>query len=101
MGLNKKISARAMRRTFQDLAREANIDSIVQRCICGHATQEMSQLYSTVGQKETQGPWARSSRSAGTREVSTDPEYARQKRAFRGLGRGSAHGSRSPPNQLT
>jgi hypothetical protein len=34
MGLNKKISARAMRRTFQDLAREANIDSIVQRSIC-------------------------------------------------------------------
>ena len=52
MGLKKKISARAMRRTFQDLAREANIDKFVQRSICGHSTEEMSQLYSTVGQKE-------------------------------------------------
>jgi hypothetical protein len=54
MGLKKKITARAMRRTFQDLAREANIDSFVQRSICGHSTEEMSRLYSTVGQKEIQ-----------------------------------------------
>jgi hypothetical protein len=52
MCLKKKISARAMRRTFQDLAREANVDRFVQRSICGHSTEEMSQLYSTVGQKE-------------------------------------------------
>jgi hypothetical protein len=48
----KKISARAMRRTFQDLVREANIDKFVQRSVCGHSTEEMSQLYSTVGPKE-------------------------------------------------
>jgi len=52
MGLKKKITARAMRRTFQDLAREANIDSIVKRNICGHATEKMSELYSTVRQQE-------------------------------------------------
>jgi hypothetical protein len=43
-----------MRRTFQYLAREANIDSFVQRSICGLSTAEMSHLYSTVGQKEIQ-----------------------------------------------
>jgi len=52
MGLKKKMTARAMRRTFQDLAREANIDSIVKRNICGHATEKMSELYSTVRQQE-------------------------------------------------
>lgn len=52
MGLKKRITAKAMRRTFQDLAREAEIDGIVKRSICGHATEEMLELYSTVGQKE-------------------------------------------------
>jgi hypothetical protein len=41
-----------MRRTFQDLARNADIETIVRQMICGHATQEMSDLYSTVPQKE-------------------------------------------------
>ena len=43
-----------MRRTFQDLARNADIETIVRQKICGHATQEMSDLYSTVPQKEIQ-----------------------------------------------
>jgi hypothetical protein len=86
MGLNKKISARAMRRTFQDLAREANIDSIVQRSICGHATQEMSQLYSTVGQKEIQRAVGKVISISGYRQLtlSADPEYARSMQAQNG-----------------
>ena len=52
--LRKRITPRAMRRTFQDLARNADIETIVRQKICGHATQEMSDLYSTVPQKEIQ-----------------------------------------------
>ena len=48
--LKKRITSRAMRRTFQDLARNADIEAIVRQKICGHATQEMSELYSTVPQ---------------------------------------------------
>ena len=52
--LKKRLTSRAMRRTFQDLARNADIESIVRQKICGHATQEMSELYSTVPQREIQ-----------------------------------------------
>lgn len=91
MGLNKKISARAMRRTFQDLAREANIDSIVQRSICGHATQEMSELYSTVGQKEIQRAVGKVISMVGYRELTLGAvaEYAR-----------SMHGENRPSEGL-
>src|SRR4051812_38182125 len=54
INLRKRITPRAMRRTFQDLARNADIETIVRQKICGHATQEMSDLYSTVPQKEIQ-----------------------------------------------
>src|SRR6185312_14048834 len=52
--LKKRVTSRAMRRTFQDLARNADIEAIVRQKICGHATQEMSELYSTVPQREIQ-----------------------------------------------
>jgi integrase len=52
--LPKRVTPRAMRRTFQDLARSADIESVVRQKICGHATQEMSELYSTVPQREIQ-----------------------------------------------
>ncbi len=54
INLRKRITPRAMRRTFQDLARNADIETVVRQKICGHATQEMSDLYSTVPQKEIQ-----------------------------------------------
>ena len=41
-GFRKRITPRAMRRTFQDLARNADIEAIVRQKICGHATDEMS-----------------------------------------------------------
>jgi hypothetical protein len=100
--LNKKISARAMRRTFQDLAREANIDSIVQRSICGHATQEMSQLYSTVGQKEIQRAVGKVISISGYRELtlSTDPEYARSMHAKNRPSEGSEEAPSTMPDHL-
>jgi hypothetical protein len=102
MGLNKKISARAMRRTFQDLAREANIDSIVQRSICGHATQEMSQLYSTVGQKEIQRAVGKVISISGYRELtlSGDPEDARSMHAKNGPSEGSEEAPRAAADHL-
>lgn len=46
--LEKTITSRAMRRTFQDLARTADVKDIVTRAISGHATEGMQRLYSTV-----------------------------------------------------
>ncbi|MCX5743062.1 MAG: hypothetical protein NT062_11275 [Proteobacteria bacterium] len=48
-----------MRRTFQDLAREAKVKDVVARAICGHATQAMQQRYSTVGDPEMRSAIAR------------------------------------------
>lgn len=59
LGLAKHITPRAMRRTFQDLAREAEVSAIVTRAISGHATEAMQQKYSTVYQKETEAGLAR------------------------------------------
>jgi hypothetical protein len=46
--LKTEITARAMRRTFNDLCRRAQIESVVTRSISGHATEQMKQLYETV-----------------------------------------------------
>jgi hypothetical protein len=54
IGLRRQITPRAMRRTFQDLTRNADIEAIVRQGICGQATDEMSDLYSTVSQREIQ-----------------------------------------------
>jgi integrase len=57
--LKKHISPRAMRRTFQDLARTAEVRDIVTRSISGHATEEMQRRYSTVSPAEQQQSLAR------------------------------------------
>src|SRR3954469_23710393 len=66
INLRKRITPRAMRRTFQDLARNADIETIVRQKICGHATQEMSDLYSTVPRRKFRRLSGRSSRSPNT-----------------------------------
>ncbi len=58
-GLKKHISPRAMRRTFQDLARTAEVRDVVTRSISGHATEEMQRRYSTVSPGEQQKSLAR------------------------------------------
>jgi hypothetical protein len=50
--LTKKVTPRAMRRTFQDLARAAEVRDIVTRSISGHSTEAMQRHYSTVSNKE-------------------------------------------------
>jgi integrase len=52
--LKKHVTAKAMRRTFQDLARAAEVKDIVTRAISGHATETMQHHYSTVGAEEKQ-----------------------------------------------
>lgn len=42
------LTPRAMRRTFNDLAREAGIHDVVTRSITGHATEAMQEHYSTA-----------------------------------------------------
>lgn len=52
LGLGYKVSPRAMRRTFQDLARAAEIADVTTRAISGHATPAMQRRYSTVAGDE-------------------------------------------------
>ena len=69
-GLNHKhITPRAMRRTFQDLAREAAIEAIVTRSISGHATAEMQDHYSTVKGEEQRAGLAKVISLGGFREA--------------------------------
>lgn len=46
------LTQRRLRRTFQDLARAAEIDALVKKSICRRATDEMSELYSTISPAE-------------------------------------------------
>jgi integrase len=48
VGLPYKLTPRAMRRTFNDLAREAQVHDVVTRSITGHKTEAMHGLYSTA-----------------------------------------------------
>lgn len=52
IGLAYRVTPRAMRRTFQDLARLAEVDAVVTRSISGHATESMQTHYSTAQRGE-------------------------------------------------
>ncbi len=64
----KRISSRAMRRTFQDLARSAEMRDIVTRSISGHATASMQGRYSTVMETEQRDGIAKVVDLAGVRQ---------------------------------
>ena len=51
-GIAGKVTAKAMRRTFNDLARKAQVHDLVLRSVTGHRTVEMQNLYSTVDGEE-------------------------------------------------
>ena len=67
--LGKKVTPKAMRRTFQDLARRAEVNSLVQRSICGYLTEEMTERYSSVAQVEVQAALGKVVSLAGYREL--------------------------------
>ena len=69
IGLKKHITPRAMRRTFQDLARAAKVNDVVTRAISGHATETMQHHYSTVDSLEVKSGIARVIDLAGFREA--------------------------------
>lgn len=52
MGLKYPVTQRGMRRTFQDLARAAEVADLVTRSISGHSTERMQHHYSTVSPNE-------------------------------------------------
>lgn len=52
INLGFRVTPKAMRRTFQDLARAAAVNDIVTRSISGHATEAMQRRYSTVAADE-------------------------------------------------
>ncbi len=59
MGLTKQISPKAMRRSFQDAMREAQVANVVVRSISGHLTEQMQQRYSTARGHEQETAIAR------------------------------------------
>lgn len=52
IGLPFVLTPRGMRRTFQDLARAAEVHDVVTRSISGHATEAMQRHYSTAQAEE-------------------------------------------------
>jgi integrase len=52
LGLTKTITPRAMRYTFNDLARSAGVESLVTKSISGHQTDRMKEHHSTVAAHE-------------------------------------------------
>jgi integrase len=69
IGLKKSITARAMRRTFNDLCRRARVESVVTRSISGHATEQMKQHYETVNVEEKRESLAKVISLAGFRQA--------------------------------
>lgn len=67
IGLKKHITPRAMRRTFQDLARAAEVNDLVTRAVSGHATESMQHHYSTVTASEVKAGLAKVIDLAGFR----------------------------------
>ncbi len=69
IGLTKTVTPRAMRRTFQDLARAAQVKDIVTRAVSGHATESMQHHYSTVQPDEMRAGLAQIISLAGVRSA--------------------------------
>ena len=87
-----------MRRTFQDLARAAEVNDIVARSISGHATEEM-QHDSTVNPDEMRSGLAKVISLGGFREA----HAAGSKLPTTGEGTAASggHGGGHPPNAKT
>jgi hypothetical protein len=66
IGLKKHITPRAMRRTFNDLCRRAEVRDVVTRSISGHLTEEMQRHYSTVAPESSGRVWRRWFRPPGS-----------------------------------
>jgi len=74
IGLGKHISPKGMRRTFQDLARAASVDSFVTRAISGHETETMQTHYSTAQPAEMEQGIAKVTDIAGYQQALEERE---------------------------
>lgn len=77
--LGKQFTQRGLRRTFNDLARAAEIESIVTRSISGHLTERMQEHYSTVNADEQRTSIAKVidlMKAKAQREAATTPPDA-------------------------
>ncbi len=72
LNLEKKVTPKGMRRTFQDLARAAEIKDIVTRAVSGHATEAMQERYSTAAQTEIEECVAKVISLAGYKKLVKD-----------------------------
>jgi integrase len=68
-GIKKHLSAKFMRRTFQDLGRAADVHDLVVRAISGHTTSHMQAHYSSVAPTEVREGLAKVVALAGFREA--------------------------------
>lgn len=59
IGIPYRLTTRGLRRTFQDLSREAGVADVVTRAISGHATEAMQRHYSTARDHEVETSLAR------------------------------------------
>lgn len=81
LGLNKKATGRALRRTFQDLTREAEVDAVITKAISGHAPDAMRIHYSTARDAEVSSSIAKVIDLAGVREAREGkPQRAKRSR---------------------
>lgn len=68
-GIAKHLSAKFMRRTFQDLGRAADVHDLVVRAISGHTTRQMQHHYSSVAPVEVRDGLAKVVALGGFREA--------------------------------
>ena len=73
-GIAKHLSAKFMRRTFQDLGRAADVHDLVVRAISGHTTRQMQDHYSSVAPTEVRDGLAKVMSLAGFREALAGPD---------------------------
>ncbi|HKY36274.1 MAG TPA: hypothetical protein VJN18_10065 [Polyangiaceae bacterium] len=59
IGLRQRFTQRGLRRTFNDLARAAQVEGVVTKSISGHVTDRMRERYSTVAPIEQRASIAR------------------------------------------
>jgi hypothetical protein len=69
LGLRKRITPRALRRTYQDLMRTAGVSDLVTRAVSGHATERMQHHYSSVGSEEMRSGLSRLIGKSGLRDL--------------------------------
>ena len=79
LNLGKAITQRALRRTFNDLARAAETKDIVTRSISGHLTERMQQHDSTVSGDEQRDGIARVIQLVGRRAEQGDEKRVDEK----------------------